>query len=309
MSRLDDAITARRILGEDFFGGWDPDDVAILERHAQSMPATPDAITDFMGIRTNASLHPQAISLHGTVITDLPIPDDSLRAETIEYYALLASLEAAAPDRFSFVEVGASYAPWTCAAAVLAKRSGRTNWQVVAVEAARFLFDLIPGHLAENGIAANDPNVRLINGAVASERGVLKFPKVSSPDDNGGQIGDEKNEADYLGRTVEYDDVQAYPLGDVLPPGLVDLLHVDVQGFEHIILSAAIDVLDARVKAVFVGTHSRKIEGELIELFHGRGWRIVRERPTKYAYNALRPDAVAWTTRDGGQYWINERLG
>ena len=47
-------------------------------------------------------------------------------------------------------EVGASYAPWTCVGAVLAKRTGRKA-NLVAVEASSFLFDLIPVHLRENG--------------------------------------------------------------------------------------------------------------------------------------------------------------
>lgn len=308
MGRVDDAISARGTLGDDFFGGWDPDDVALLSRHVHPAPAAPSAITDFMGVRTSASLHPMAVALHGTVIADIPIPHDSLRAEAIEYYALLASFEAAVPDSFSFVELGASYAPWTCVAAVLAERTGRTNWKVVAVEAASYLFNLIPGHLAENGIDPDSPKVSLIHGAIATDRGTLRFPKVNSPDDNGGQIGNADTNIDYLGRTLEYEEVQAYPLSDVLPEGIVDLVHIDVQGFEHVILSAAIDLLDARVKSIFIGTHSRKIEGELIELFHSHGWRLVRERPTQFVYQGHQADAVAWTTRDGGQYWINQKL-
>jgi len=309
MSRVDEAIAARSTMGEDFFGGWNPDDRAILSRHARPAEPLPGAITDFLGIRTSASLHPSATPLHGAVVGDLPIPDDSLRAETIEYYAVLASLEAAAPDSFSFAELGASYGPWSCVAAVLAERTGRTDYKVVAVEAASYLHHLIPGHLAENGIDPDSPKIRLIHGAIAAERGTLRFPKVNTPDENGSQIGGADGNVDYLGRVVEYEEVQAYPLDQVLPEGIVDLIHIDVQGFEHVILSSAIDLLDHRVKAIFIGTHSRKIEGELIELFHAHGWRLVRERPTKFSYQGHLPDAVGWTTRDGGQYWVNQRLG
>jgi len=309
MSRVDEAISARCTMGEDFFGGWDPDDKAILSRHARGAEPMPGVITDFLGIRTSASLHPSATPLHGAVVGDLPIPDDSLRAETIEYYAVLASLEAAGPNCFSFVELGASYAPWSCVAAVLAERTGRTDYKVVAVEAASYLYNLIRGHLAENGIDADSPRIRLIHGAIAAERGRLRFPKVNTPDENGSQIGSGDSDIDYLGRAVEYEEVEAYPLDQILPDGIVDLIHIDVQGFESIILSSAIDLLDQRVKAIFIGTHSRKIEGELIELFHAHRWRLVRERPTKFSYQGHLADAVGWTTRDGGQYWINQRLG
>ncbi len=88
----------------------------------------------------------------------------------------------------------------------------------------------------------------------------------------------------------------------------MDLLHIDIQGLEHDVLAGSIELLNQRVRAIFVGTHSRKIEGLLIDLFHANGWRLERERPAKFVYEPTRPDVVGWTTRDGGQYWINPRL-
>jgi hypothetical protein len=36
-------------------------------------------------------------------------------------------------------------------------------------------------------------------------------------------------------------------------------------------LGASMETMNKRVRAVFVGTHSRKIEGQLLELFHSNG--------------------------------------
>jgi hypothetical protein len=85
-------------------------------------------------------------------------------------------------------------------------------------------------------------------------------------------------------------------------------LHIDIQGVEADVLTSAIGLLNTNVRRVFVGTHSRLIEGQLITLFAANGWALVRERPTKFHYHADRPDVVGWTTRDGGQYWVNTRI-
>ncbi len=164
MARAEAAFEARKVLGEDFFGGWDPSDAVLFARYAQPAVPTPGKITDFIGIKTSAFLHPWAQHFDNVVIGQIPLPDDSLRAEAIEYYATLHSLEAAAPDSFKVAELGASYAPWTCLCATLAARTGRTNTRFVAVEASSFLYDFIPLHLAENGIDADTANISSIQG-------------------------------------------------------------------------------------------------------------------------------------------------
>jgi FkbM family methyltransferase len=304
-SRLQRALSARAEMGEDFFGGWEPSDAALFTKYASRAESMPGKITDFMGIRTSSFLHPWAAHFDNQVLGEIPIPDDSLRAEAIEYLATMDSLERAPSDSFTMAEVGASYAPWTCVGAVLAKRTGRKA-NLVAVEASSFLFDLIPVHLRENGVEPSE--IRLINGAAGARPGILYFPKVTNPGDNGSQTADAPLETDYVGRQVEHEEVTAHPLVDLLPDGVVDLIHIDVQGVEYGVIEAAIDVLDERVRAMFIGTHSRLIEGQLLDLLHSHGWQLVRERPTKFVYHQERPDVIGWTTRDGGQYWINKRL-
>lgn len=292
-------------MGEDFFGGWEESDIALFEKYAFSASAAPGKITDFMGIRTTTAFHPWATEFDNRVISDLPFPDDQIRAEAIEYYALFDSLENASSSSFSMAEIGSSYAPWTCAGAVCATRTGRTDVRLSAVEASSFLFNLIPVHLLENGL---DPKaVRLINGACAAKRAKIFFPKVTSAGDNGGQAQAESSGKDYLNRAVELEEVEAYPLTELLPEGLVDLIHMDVQGHEVNVIEPAMPVLNKRVRSMFVGTHSRKIEGQLIDLFHANGWNLIRERPTRFNYSQDLADSIAWTTRDGGQYWRNPK--
>lgn len=306
VTRVENSIAARNQMGDDFFGGWNESDIDLFKRFSKPAEPAEGKITDFMGVRTSTSLHPWATCYDNQVIGAIPIPDDSLRAEAIEYFALFDALENSPTDSFSMAEIGASYAPWTCAGAVLARRSGK-SLNLAAVEASSYLFSLIAVHLAENEV---DPTgIRLINGAVATERTTLFFPKVVNPGDNAGRISSEDVAIDYMDRAIENEEVQAYPLAEVIPDGICDLIHMDIQGLEYEVLSSSIDVLNERVRAIFVGTHSRKIEGLLLELFHGHGWMLKRERPTRFKYEPQRASIVGWTERDGGQYWINPLLG
>jgi FkbM family methyltransferase len=306
MSRVAQAVTARQTMGEDFFGGWEEQDVELFRRFASPSYPIPGKITDFMGIRTSTEFHPWAPHCDNVVMTEVPIPDDGLRAEAIEYFAFFDALQRSNSDSFAMAEIGSSYAPWTCAAAVCARRLGKTSIRLTAVEASSYLFSLIPQHLRENDI---DPeSIRLINGAAAAERTTLYFPKITSPADNGSQTSESSVDKDYRDLQVESEEVQAYPLTDLLPEGLVDLVHVDVQGHEHGVLRSARDTLNERVRAVFVGTHARAIEGQLLELFKEMGWHLHRERPTRFQFMPEHEDLVAWTTRDGGQYWRNPSL-
>jgi FkbM family methyltransferase len=308
VERANEAVQARFVANEDFFGGWEPSDIELFARYAQPSQPVPGKITDFMGIRTATFLHSWAAQFDNKVIDQLPLPDDSLRAEAIEYHATFDALEAAAADTFKVAEIGASYAPWVCVCATLARRSGRLNTKFLAVEASAYLYQLIKLHLSENDLDDQMPSMHLIQGAVGRSRGVLYFPIVSSPMENGGQATSDNVEVDYIGRQVGHERVEAYPVSELLGPDIWDLVHIDVQGVEYDVLSAGMETLDTSVRAIFVGTHSRKIEGQLLELFHGNGWQLKRERPTRFRYFPDKPDVVGWTTRDGGQYWVNPRL-
>jgi hypothetical protein len=88
----------------------------------------------------------------------------------------------------------------------------------------------------------------------------------------------------------------------------VDLLHMDVQGSETALIASALDDLNKKVRHIFVGTHSRLIEGEILTLLLKQGWNLLREEPCLFR---ARPDGVPledMTIRDGGQLWQNPRL-
>ena len=79
---------------------------------------------------------------------------------------------------------------------------------------------------------------------------------------------------DYTGRrfqsTVPIDVVAMRDL--VVNETIWDLIHIDVQGDEVAICRSCIEELNARVRWMVIGTHSRKLDGDLLELMAGGGW-------------------------------------
>ncbi|MDW8353929.1 MAG: FkbM family methyltransferase [Bryobacterales bacterium] len=86
---------------------------------------------------------------------------------------------------------------------------------------------------------------------------------------------------------------------------VVDLLDMDIQGEELRAVASSADLLDATVKRLHIGTHSRQIERGLRKLLAKRGWQLladygclgVRDTP----YGPIRFE-------DGVQTWLNPRL-
>jgi hypothetical protein len=103
-------------------------------------------------------------------------------------------------------------------------------------------------------------------------------------------------------------DVDVIPISSLLARRPVwDLIHIDVQGTEHELCAGCIKDLSERARYLVIGTHSRKLDGDLMELFIEAGWNLEHEKPAR-----MRPAPGAalsrLTTSDGTQVWRNPRL-
>lgn len=85
---------------------------------------------------------------------------------------------------------------------------------------------------------------------------------------------------------------------------IVDLLHCDIQFAESRAFSAGIAHVTRKVRRVVIGTHSRRIEDELIEVFRSRSWMIEYETPCKYVIE----NGVPTLNADGVQVRRNSEL-
>lgn len=320
-NRLEMAVVVKNNSVNDFFGGWCEKDIDLLKKYqveAESDIPEGGVIVDWLGIKTHKKHHswlgqPEI----SCVISCLPVPDDSVHAEAVEYVALVVALERALNNRskvqFTALELGASYAPWATAAAVLAQRHGFENIHCVAVEASSGSIGNISEHIKLNDLhSRGNVNFEIIHAAVYVSNEILYFPIADTSKDNGAQVVELQSGVDYRGVNVDYESVKGITLLQLTAKiDKVDFLHMDLQGAEQKLLQDKpfINCLNQKVATLFLATQSRLIEGLALEVFSSLGWKLIRERPTTYRQNNRTTDINGWTLRDGAQIWLNPQFG
>ncbi len=301
------------------FTAYFPQDVKYLASLAAKVDeAHPNLIIDYLGMRIDPDYEPQQQQRRGEVLKRLPFPTDTILSEGIEYAALGQSLLRSGND-FDVIEVGAGWGPWVARAAICARRLGKSRIEFSAIEADGARFDALRRHLALNDLvplsAANE-------GAAAGLAWHL-YRAIAWNDENGalwpdGALGDAGRQA----MAFQKNDGRASPAPQrsatrqhsvSLPRVLqkhrkVDLLHMDVQGSETALIASALDDLNSKVRHLFVGTHSRLIEGEILSLLLKQGWNLLREEPCVFRTRSGGVPLEEMTLRDGGQLWENPRL-
>lgn len=319
LDRVEKAIIVKNNSVNDFFGGWCEWDIDFFKQYQIIETTQPPkgVIVDWLGIRTYRKYHAWLGSPdQGCVISGLPVPDDSVHAEAIEYTALLIALERAgakSKNQFRVLELGASYAPWATGSGVLALRRGFENIHCIAVEASSGAIGKISEHAELNGLMGkNNVNFEILHAAVYVNEELLYFPKTDTSQDNGAQVVEKQSEIDYRGVSVEYESVQGVTLNKLTERfSRVDFLHMDLQGAEQKLLQdkSFMNCLNQKVATLFLATQSRLIEGIALEALSHLGWKLFRERPTTYRQNTNTKDVNGWTLRDGAQIWLNPRFG
>lgn len=298
----------------EIYAGYSPDEMWVFELFSNARPQpAPGFVTDFLGTRTRtSSLWDTARSLDGQVM-GRPVPHDLF--EAVEWLGLLKPVASARGGRFAMMELGAGWGPWLAAGAVAARLRGIEDLRLLGVEADPGRFALMRQHFIDNGL---DPTAhRLVCAAVGVEAGRARWPRITDPPNAGGarpvrQAGDEldRGDAAYMGPAIDdHIEVEIVPFGGLLAREPVwDLVHIDVQGWEAKLCAACVPSLNAHVRWLVVGTHSRAIDGQLVEILHGAGWVLENEKPTRFAFDAAKPSLESMTEVDGAQVWRNPRL-
>jgi hypothetical protein len=170
-------------------------------------------------------------------------------------------------------------------------------------------------HLLDNGL---DPGAHtLICAAVGVEAGSARWPRISDPANAGGArpvrevaAGLDEGDAAYMrGAIDDYVEVEILPLAGLLKREPVwDLVHIDVQGWEAKLCAACAEQLSARARWLVVGTHSRVLDGQVIEALHAAGWVLENEKPTRFRLGCAEPSLELMTEVDGVQVWRNPTL-
>lgn len=309
------------VLETDVFRGYLGEDIERI-RSIAAPEAAPDPqfFTDAMGVKVSLEYCPWVWDRTGYAERRLPIPTDTYLGEAIEYAGFgLAVERARGQKQLSVVELGAGWGPWVSLGGVTASRLGFAKVSIVAFEADATRFAAMRRHLAINRVVDESaPDCghderrewRLHHAAAHSVNGVLYWPAASNLHDAGMAAIHEADAAqDYRGKTIETVEVKAIAVAEAIEHlPVVDFMHVDIQGGEADLIPSILDDLERKVRVLFLGTHSRKIEGDLIELLGSRGWGLYRERPCQFYPLSEAPTLIGRTYVDGAQLWINSRL-
>jgi len=299
------------------YPGYTPDDLAVLTEFNIAKPEPQSGfITDFIGSRSSTKLLWDGVEhLDGTVLPT-PVPAD-YHSEAIEWIGVLKSVLAAS-GHFSAMELGAGMAPWLVVSATAARLRGIHDIRLTGVEGDPDRFELMIEHLRDNGI---EPDKHaLLQAAVGVTSGTARWPRLPAPRNAAGARPlrqdaasgiQSDNDAKYLkGLTqagmIDVTVVSFESLLSTLP--FWDLVHIDVQGGEHELCQACLQLLTDKVRYLVVGTHSRKLDGEMVDTMWHAGWILENEKPTRFVFDVDTSSLERMTTHDGTQVWRNPRF-
>ncbi len=269
-----------------------------------------ESLTDSFGRITLLSALPPEVQITTKSLDQInwPVPDDGYMSEVSEYLAVAMAVNQAG-ERFRMAELGAGWGPWTTLAAAMCKTKGIVQAEFLACEAMRSRISLLKNNLAANGLGDHDledPSytVKIKLCAVSDKEEMAKFPEAFG--DMGAAISFEPAGHDYRGIKQNYVDVPCYPLSQVLGNHIYDFIHMDIQGMEFLSINAEKEYVAKNVRSIFIGTHTRKIEGDLIDLMYDLGFTLILEKPCRFFLTPGAKSLMARTTHDGSQYWVNK---
>jgi hypothetical protein len=275
----------------------------VITAHARPDPEPREGhVVNFLGVAipVRAMAHLRG---RGGELDPMPIPAND-HADMAEWAAALRPLDLAA-DTFTMVELGCGWGCWMNNTGVAAKARGLAV-HLIGVEGDERHLELARETLAVNGIAPDE--YELIRGVAAASAGEALFPRQVESDnawDSEPVFGASAAEIASAAASGRFEQLRMVPLAEALGSHRrVDLLHMDIQGGEADLVADTIELLTERVAYVVIGTHSRAIEGRLIETLLAAGWQLEIERPAIFAV----VDGQPQTTVDGVQGWRNPRL-
>jgi FkbM family methyltransferase len=287
------------------YTGIENHDIELLQRFLVQSQPLPGFFIDFVGSRTDINFVSTTLGMSG-VVEGLPIPS-SVHAEAIEWVGTLKAV-AGARDRFVSVELGAGWGPWVVSSAVAARAHGISDISLIAVEGDPGHFDFLQKHVRDNGF---DPDKhKLMHGIVGATDGFAYFPEINSQADWGAsaiftaQDGKFSKADEAALQSRRHNKFKSFSLQTIFGEQTVDLCHIDIQGSEVDVILAGSQALKKQVRWIVVGTHSRSIDGRLIDILSSQGWQLENEKPCKFEVR----DGQLRTMLDGAQVWRNLAL-
>jgi hypothetical protein len=281
---------------------FDPQEV--IRRHAvPNVQGRPGYLTNFLGVHTDPKCFPNILKGRDGEVEGIPIPCN-WHADVAEWGAALRAVDLAHHD-FTVVELGCGWGCWLNNTGVAARRAG-LGVHLIGIEGDA-------GHLkfAEQAYEVNgfgSQQVILHRGIAAPSAGVALFPRQQQPGVEWGLepiFGATEQQRLLAAQSGSHDELPMIELEQLVAAcRRVDLLHIDIQGGEADFIAGCLPIMNSKVGYLVVGTHSRQIEGRIMDTLLAAKWKLEIERP---AIISLSGDAPLVTV-DGVQGWRNPRL-
>ena len=178
-------------------------------------------------------------------------------------------------------------------------KRGLTDIYVYGVEADEGHYAFLHQHMSDNNIA----DYTAFYGGIGAQAGGADWVVSDDPTtDYGGALSIVTE-----GRPTKH--IEVFDLASILDkePSW-DLVHVDIQGSEADLCGACIGAITSKVRRVVIGTHSRKIDGDLMSTFFAAGWVLESEKPTIFEWSQNASALEQMAKVDGVQVWRNPHL-
>jgi hypothetical protein len=279
------------------------DPLTLIERNRdRSAVATPGYLTNAFGVRIDPRFLPTLLQDRAGELEPPPVPAN-WHADLAEFGAALRAVELSS-NTFTMIELGCGWGCWMNITGRVAKSRG-LDVHLFGVEGDEGHLQFARQSLQDNGFSNSE--YTLIRGIAASDDGFALFPRQEHAGASWGLepvFGLSEDKADLMVASGNYDRLPQIALERIAGPApRIDLLHVDIQGGEDALIPACLPFLAEKVAYLLIGTHSRQIEGRMLDCLLEAGWVLEMERPA-----VLTVGEHVRVVVDGVQGWRNPHL-
>ena len=254
-------------------------------------------ITNYMGIKFPTKILSSFLDSKSGSIDHIPIPAN-WHTDIIEIGSVLKIVKESG-ETFKMIEIGSGWGCWMTISGCAAKMLNKSV-EVIGIEGSKTYCNLSIEVLKKNNFKEDE--FKIFNKIIGKKKGFSLFPKNENDADWGmeAKIYPTEDEIKNAQKSDNYNIVERVPLSDILN-SKVDLIHMDIQGSEVDFIREQFNILVKYAKNIVIGTHSRLIDGQLIEFFQNKNFKLCGERPTLTKY--INDEIITMT--DGLQFWKN----
>jgi FkbM family methyltransferase len=269
-----------------------------------NLNASKTFLTNFVGLKIAPEYMPECVRNRVGTVECSPIPAN-WHADISEFGAVFRALDLNADNRFIMGEMGCGWGCWMGISGLVAKKRG-LDVKLYGIEGDKRHISWAKENMVNNGFSEKEYAV--VEGIASATSGKALFPLADKETIHYGLepiFNASDLEIQKALKNKSHEILPMVPLEKIFSgESRVDLLHIDIQGGEVDLISGSMDYLSKHVSYLVIGTHSRSIEGRLIDILLKNGWILEIERPA--IFHMKQSELV--TAVDGVQGWRNPEL-